>query len=71
MLVAGAVALLPLVACDPTDPVVERISETESDGVANGNSSAPAISNIGGAHSDDGLADVFLHDRATGGGRTR
>jgi hypothetical protein len=79
LLVVGAVALLPLVACEPTDPAVERISEAESGAAPNGNSSAPVISddgrfvafvskagNIGGDRSDHGLADVFLHDRATG-----
>jgi hypothetical protein len=79
LLVVGAVALLPLVACEPTDPAVERISETESGSAANGRSYAPTISddgryvafvskagNIGGDPSDDDVADVFLHDRETG-----
>src|SRR5215208_5935437 len=80
LLAVAAVALLPLTACEPTDPAVERISETNDDGaVPNGPSFAPTI-NDGGRYvafvSDasnidfgdgNGSADVFLHDRTTGG----
>jgi hypothetical protein len=76
LLAVTGVALLPLTACEPTDPAVERISETEGDGVPNGRSYAPSISddgrwvayvseasNLDFADSDDGVADVFAYDR--------
>jgi Tol biopolymer transport system component len=79
LLVVGAVALLPLAACEPSDPAVERISQTESGGAPNGRSYAPAISDdgrfvafvseandIGGDPSPDRFADVFVHDREEG-----
>jgi Tol biopolymer transport system component len=79
LLAVAGVALLPLTACEPTDPAVERISQSDSGGVPNGPSSTPAISDSGRyvafvseasniAFADDnGSADVFLHDRTTGG----
>jgi len=77
LLVAGAVALLPLAACEPSDPAVERISRTPGGGVPNGPSFAPTISDSGryvafvseasniGFGGDNGVADVFVHDRTT------
>jgi hypothetical protein len=77
LLAVGAVALLPLAACVPTDPAVERISETPGDGTPNAPSYAPAISDNGrvvafvsdasniGFQAADGVADVFVHDRST------
>ena len=77
LLAAAVVALLPLVACEPTDPAVERISETDGGGSPNGPSSAPTISDSGrfvayvsnatnlGFGPDNGAADVFRRDRVT------
>lgn len=73
LLAVAAVALLPLTACEPTDPAVERVSETEDGDAAN----APTISDSGrfvafvsdasniGFGGANGVADVFVHDRAT------
>src|SRR5215213_692041 len=78
LLVAGAVALLPLAACEPSDPAVERISRTPGGGVPNGPSFAPTISDSGryvafvseastiDSGDVNGSADVFRHDRTTG-----
>jgi Tol biopolymer transport system component len=76
LLALAAVALLPLVACEPTDPAVERVSRTFDGGVPNGPSVTPAISDGGrfvafvseasNIQSGDGngSADVFVHDRS-------
>src|SRR5215208_2500831 len=71
-------ALLPLVAaCEPTDPAVERISVSDTGGEPNAPSTAPTISDDGrfvafvseasniGFGGDNGVADVFVHDRTT------
>ena len=77
LLAVAGVALLPLVACEPPDPAVERVSETEDGGTPNGRSYAPSISDSGryvafvseasnvgfGGLSDNGTADVFVYDR--------
>ena len=77
-LTLAAIGALPLVACEPSDPAVERISAAqEGGGVPNGPSSTPAISDSGryvtfvsdagnvDVGDGNGSADVFLHDRTT------
>ncbi|MCI3948915.1 MAG: domain protein beta Propeller, partial [Acidimicrobiales bacterium] len=77
LLVLAAVGVLPLVGCEPSDPAVERVSETNSGGTPNAPSYAPAISDNGrwvafvsdasniGFEFKDGVADVFVHDQST------
>jgi Tol biopolymer transport system component len=73
-----AVAVVPLAACEPSDPAVERVSRTSSGGAPNGASHLPVISDDGRyvayvsqatnlvEDDDNGTADVFRYDRTTG-----